>query len=176
MQGGRNYHPTALLHIANCFWNDETREEFSLFIVKRALDKCRNDSIKKIAGRNTVRDLEDCVATMEAYLLDRDEASRLKLSAMEDEFAEFQPYGKRVWVHATRRKVKCMELFLAEYAILLMMRGGTIAGYSLAKYYVYDYLNLRFRVGRESSSRLGDIIEFLRAYENANGPFVRKGP
>jgi len=86
-----------------------------------------------------------------------------KLKAVADRLRAIQPRHKRLYVHTTRRCVQYVDLYFLELLVLGMIedrRGHHFYCLEAAKLFVFDYVDMRYRVGDNTLPRWNAIVEY----------------
>jgi len=86
-----------------------------------------------------------------------------KLKVMADRLHAIQPCHKKLYVHATRRRVQYVDLYFLEMLVQGLTedrRGRHFYCLEAAKLFVFDYVDMRYRVGNKALPHWNAIIEY----------------
>ncbi len=86
-----------------------------------------------------------------------------KLEVIADRLRAMQPWHKRLHVHATRRRVQYVDLYFLEMLVKGLTesrKGRSYYCLETAKLFVFDYVDMRYRVGGKTLPHWNAIVEY----------------
>lgn len=86
-----------------------------------------------------------------------------KLKVIADRLRAIQPCYKKLYVHATRRLVQYVDLYFLEmvvHGLTESRKGRHYYCLEAAKLFVFDYVDMRYRVGEKTLPHWNAIVEY----------------
>ncbi|MDP2401012.1 MAG: hypothetical protein Q8M66_03455 [Actinomycetota bacterium] len=86
-----------------------------------------------------------------------------KLGIIADKLHAIQPWQKRLHVHATRRRAQYVDLYFLEMlvkGVTESRKGRSYYCLEAAKLFVFDYADMRYRVGDKTRPHWNAIVEY----------------
>ncbi len=170
-------HSTKLMPIVRLYnRNKSICSDFYPYLLRKSFENF--DKGKSLAKSNLVSDeekraiYEEVLFDINKFHVNREEKQiREKLEKRYEYFQQLSLGWKRLYVHASRRKMEDPDLILMEDIIRAYLKNWHTGcwAYFLCQYYCCDYKDLRFKMNTDSASRIMDIAYyFINKYNEMN--------
>lgn len=160
MLSNQHVQPTALLALRHFIDQHETCQAFGVFILEAVLQ----DTEFKLLAEQEQQLVRQLYQICQDYTARSSPALKAGIKLCCEAIAALHPDSKRVWVHATRRKVNQHLLLAAEYCGYIFTKDwpGTWV-YEAAIVWVFGYQRYRYVIEPQSSRRLEKIVNYLQS-------------
>ncbi|MDH5409211.1 MAG: hypothetical protein OEY00_11435 [Gammaproteobacteria bacterium] len=156
---GQCVQPTSLLPIRRYIKDKEAQQRVGLYILEMVVSDVEFNQLSTPEQQSVKILLEAC----KTYSVDQTPKHKLAVKSANAAIAALQPGWKRVWIHATRRRVNhhlfltaelCGSIFIDDLSIKDWLYEASVA-------YVFGYRKYRYTIEQSSINRLSGIIDFL---------------
>jgi len=168
---GSFVHITCLMPICYFLKQEESRLAYAIFLITSSFELYQAG--KSISVENKVSDktkhyLYESLLQCLDELITHKTLNTEQINNVVQSIQVFYPLGwRRIFIHATRRKIFDVDLALLEQCARMLQREKTVSIYGLiemTKIFCVNYENLRYKMNQDSIPRLERIIEYFTVH------------
>ncbi|MFI3218724.1 MAG: hypothetical protein QX189_06335 [Methylococcales bacterium] len=167
LKEGSFVHITCLMPICYFLKQEDSRLAYAKFLITSSFELYKTgksisveNKVSEATKYNLYETLLQCLDDLTQNTLNIEQINKIIKSIQ-----VFYPWGwRRIFIHATRRKVFDVDLALLEECARMLQREKVVSIYGLiemTKYFCVNYDNLRYRMNQDSIPRFERIIKYF---------------